>query len=46
MRFTEAEVFGDDIVAVAMNDRLANHAEVIETEGEAFRTRKSRTGTR
>lgn len=31
------EVFGDDIVAAAMIDRLVHHAEVISLKGESYR---------
>jgi len=31
------EVFGDDIVAAAMNDRLVHHAEVIALNGDSYR---------
>jgi DNA replication protein DnaC len=33
------EVFGDDIVAAAMIDRLVHHAEVVATDGESYRKR-------
>lgn len=36
------EVFGDDVVAAAMIDRLVHHAEVISLRGDAYR-RKDRT---
>jgi DNA replication protein DnaC len=31
------EVFGDEIVAVAMIDRLVHHAEVIALKGDSYR---------
>ena len=31
------EVFGDDIVAAAMIDRLVHHAEVIALKGDSYR---------
>jgi DNA replication protein DnaC len=31
------EVFGDDVVAAAMIDRLAHHAEVIALKGDSYR---------
>jgi hypothetical protein len=31
------EVFGDDIVAAAMIDRLVHHAEVISLKGDSYR---------
>jgi len=31
------EVFGDDVVAAAMIDRLAHHAEVIALNGDSYR---------
>jgi DNA replication protein DnaC len=33
------EVFGDDVVAAAMIDRLVDHAEVIALEGDSYRLR-------
>lgn len=33
------EVFGDDIVASAMIDRLVHHAEVLPLDGESYRTK-------
>ena len=33
------EVFGDDTIAAAMIDRLIHHAEVINLDGESYRTR-------
>jgi DNA replication protein DnaC len=31
------EVFGDDVVAAAMIDRLVHHAEVLSTKGDSYR---------
>ena len=31
------EVFGDDVVAAAMIDRLVHHAEVISLKGDSYR---------
>ena len=31
------EVFGDDVVAAAMIDRLVHHAEVITLKGDSYR---------
>jgi DNA replication protein DnaC len=31
------EVFGDDVVAAAMIDRLVRHAEVISLKGDSYR---------
>jgi DNA replication protein DnaC len=31
------EVFGDDVVAAAMIDRLVHHTEVIALKGESYR---------
>ena len=36
------EVFGDDVVAAAMIDRLVHHAEVLTTTGDSYRTRSRR----
>ena len=33
------EVFGDDVVAAAMIDRLVHHAEVITLKGDSYRLR-------
>ena len=33
------EVFGDDVVAAAMIDRLVHHAEVISLKGDSYRLR-------
>jgi DNA replication protein DnaC len=36
------EVFGDEVVAAAMIDRLVHHAEVLTLSGESYRTRSRR----
>jgi len=36
------EVFGDDVVAAAMIDRLVHHAEVLTLTGDSYRTRNRR----
>lgn len=36
------EVFGDEVVAAAMIDRLVHHAEVLTLAGESYRTRARR----
>jgi DNA replication protein DnaC len=36
------EVFGDDVVAAAMIDRLVHHAEVLSLTGDSYRTRSRR----
>jgi DNA replication protein DnaC len=33
------EVFGDDVVATAMIDRLIHHAEILSLKGESYRLR-------
>jgi DNA replication protein DnaC len=33
------EIFGDDIVAAAMIDRLVHHAEIIALKGDSYRLR-------
>ena len=38
------EVFGDDIVAAAMIDRLVHHAEVIALKGDSYRLRNRDLG--
>jgi DNA replication protein DnaC len=36
------EVFGDDVVAAAMIDRLVHHAEVVALKGDSYRLKKPR----
>jgi DNA replication protein DnaC len=38
------EVFGDDVVAAAMIDRLVHHAEVVALKGDSFRLRNRDLG--
>jgi DNA replication protein DnaC len=38
------EVFGDDVVAAAMTDRLVHHAEVIALKGDSYRLRNRDLG--
>ena len=38
------EVFGDDVVAAAMIDRLVHHAEVIALKGDSYRTKDRNLG--
>ena len=33
------EIFGDDVVAAAMIDRLVHHAEIIALKGDSYRLR-------
>lgn len=40
------EVFGDDVVAAAMIDRLVHHAEVIALKGDSYRLRNRDLGIR
>jgi DNA replication protein DnaC len=38
------EVFGDDVVAAAMIDRLVRHAEVIALKGDSYRLKDRNLG--
>jgi DNA replication protein DnaC len=38
------EVFGDDVVAAAMIDRLVHHAEVVSLKGDSYRLRNRDLG--
>ena len=38
------EVFGDDVVATAMIDRLIHHAEILSLKGDSYRLRGKETG--
>jgi IstB-like ATP binding protein len=38
------EVFGDDVVAAAMIDRLVHHAEVVSLKGESYRLKDRNLG--
>jgi DNA replication protein DnaC len=33
------EIFGDDVTAVAMIDRLVHHAEILSLKGDSYRLR-------
>jgi DNA replication protein DnaC len=39
------EIFGDDIVAAAMIDRLVHHAEILALKGDSYRLRDKDLGT-
>jgi DNA replication protein DnaC len=38
------EIFGDDVVAAAMIDRLVHHAEILALKGDSFRLRDKDLG--
>ena len=38
------EVFGDDVVATAMIDRLVHHAEILSLKGDSYRLRGKDVG--
>jgi DNA replication protein DnaC len=38
------EVFGDPVVAAAMLDRLAHHADILSLKGESYRLKDKRLG--
>ena len=38
------EVFGDDVVAAAMIDRLVHHAEVVALKGDSYRLKDRNLG--
>src|SRR5207244_4749883 len=40
------EIFGDDIVAAAMIDRLVHHAEIVALKGDSYRLRDKDLGAR
>lgn len=40
------EVFGDEVVAAAMIDRLVHHAEVVDLKGDNYRLRNRDLGGR
>ena len=40
------EIFGDDMVATAMIDRLIHHAEILSLKGDSFRLRGKDLDTR
>ena len=39
------EIFGDDMAAAAMIDRLVHHAEILSLKGDSYRLRERGTGT-
>jgi DNA replication protein DnaC len=40
------EIFGDEVVAAAMIDRLVHHAEILALKGDSYRLRDKDLGTR
>jgi DNA replication protein DnaC len=40
------EIFGDEVVAVAMIDRLVHHAEIVSLRGDSYRLKGKELGTR
>jgi DNA replication protein DnaC len=40
------EIFGDEVVAVAMIDRLVHHAEILSLKGDSYRLRDKDLGAR
>src|SRR5437870_2627387 len=40
------EIFGDEVTAVAMIDRLVHHAEILSLKGDSYRLRDKDLGTR
>ena len=40
------EIFGDDVVAAAMIDRLVHHAEILSLKGDSYRLRDKDLGAR
>jgi DNA replication protein DnaC len=40
------EIFGDEVVAAAMIDRLVHHAEILALKGDSYRLRGKDLGTR
>jgi len=39
------EIFGDEVTAVAMIDRLVHHAEILSLKGDSFRLRDKDLGS-
>ena len=39
-------IFGDEVVAVAMIDRLVHHAEILSLKGDSYRLRDKDLGAR
>jgi DNA replication protein DnaC len=40
------EIFGDEVVAVAMIDRLVHHAEIVSLRGDSYRLKGKELGPR
>ena len=40
------EIFGDEVVAAAMIDRLVHHAEILSLKGDSYRLRDKDVATR
>jgi DNA replication protein DnaC len=40
------EIFGDEVTAVAMIDRLVHHAEILSLKGDSYRLRDKELGAR
>jgi DNA replication protein DnaC len=40
------EIFGDEVVAAAMIDRLAHHAEILSLKGDSYRLRDKEIAAR
>ena len=40
------EIFGNEVVAVAMIDRLVHHAEILSLKGDSYRLRDKDLGAR
>jgi len=40
------EIFGDEVVAVVMIDRLVHHAEIVSLRGDSYRLKDKEHGTR
>ena len=40
------EIFGDEVVAVAMIDRLVHHAEIVSLRGDSYRLKDKELGAR
>ena len=40
------EIFGDEVTAVAMIDRLVHHAEILSLKGDSYRLRDKDLGAR
>jgi DNA replication protein DnaC len=42
--FSAWEIFGDEVTAVAMIDRLVHHAEILSLKGDSYRLRDKDLG--